>query len=192
MTPHRRACEGKEERPLIDSQRTKVHVRHGEGGRCCTTCHGKTGPGEETRRELHMSARCDGEDPGTVADDARLKIKAGSGHQSPDGIACTRPRTDSSWPVARCSASSQPSFKKTEAVGEPGGQPRRNLPQRRNAELSKRRAGGDETRSSAEPQELLSNTKEVKSVDANRKGRRSDLHHSTHWAKKRFPRDTRC
>ena len=166
-------------RTLVDRQQTKIHVRNGEGRRCCAQplterlvqgrmhetrsghCQGRNRGrhqnflGRAIPRDLHMSAHCDGHDPGTA--DARLKIKAGSGHRSPEGIACTRPKRDSSRLKARCSASGQPSSKKTDAMGEPGGQPRRNLPQRRNAGLSKRRAGGDEMRNS-DPQEMLGST----------------------------------
>ena len=38
-------------------------------------------------------------------------------------------------------------------------------------------------------QEMLGNTQEVNRVEAKRKESPSVLHHATHWAKSRFPRD---
>ena len=74
--------------------------------------------------------------------------------------------------------SGHPNSEKTDATRDPGGQPKRNRPHLRKAVSITCKAEGEEAKNS-NPQGVLGNTEDVKSVDANRKGRLADLHQTT-------------
>ena len=99
-----------------------------------------------------------------------------------------RRQESGSRPEVRCSASGHPSSRRrmrweNQAANPEGTSTPKS--QRRVEQVK------EETRN-CDPHEMLGNTKGVKRMDADRKGRRSDLHQATRSERRRFPHDTRC